>query len=1641
MKMVMYLARWLVALTFIALVAAVHERAAAQESPEDDRIEDEAPAQEQESSDEPAKSQESQEPLEGPEGMEGSEPVAPPDGTLPPEPELPPLPESAEGVRAADYGAQAPEPSSDPKPAPRQTADTREEVEEIVVTADRRTSNLQEYPGSVSALSQRSLDQAGINSIRDLTAATPYVQLGTQEGNTEIFIRGVGSNNNTELGDPAAAMHFDGIYIPRPRGVGSMLYDVERVEISRGPQGTLRGRNATAGAVNVVTRAPELAEWGAAASLQLGNYTQRLGRAMVNIPVGEQLAVRLAAYHETRDPFYTNAGPIYTLAPAESADTLSYRASALWAPLDAIKIVVRHDYTMEGGTGNAGTNYHPALTANVLPEDIPDPRAVHYRGPQGDQDVDHWGVSGDITVDFGPVSVGYLGAYRDLDYEQIVSGNAGVDYPGMDMPNYDDWSGTYWHSQSRSIVQELRLYSPDTDALRWNVGGFFFAEEQKIFLGGNGDNSTGFIGFEYNHPQMESTSYAGFADASYDILDALRAIAGVRYTQETKERHGIGHQYGLSGLADGESFRFGTEGFRFSGLGRTDFGAAGANPGRIANFTNGVAAYGARDTLAALLMQPNIMLNDSLAPDALHFSRPVLLARRCPHQDRAVHGRLQWRWTQRQRRSRGEAERGRAGVHHRGRRAGLHASGWETLTGIAGNQPRGHDLSDHAEQQRPPRQPLLQCPKTDCPAGDAADVIERATATPRPGPVSKPAHPPNGRQQPTSSGSRWTKGRQRRQALATSLGFLVATTLSCVQPASVPATVPVTVPVRAAETSHARGSTPPPTTPAAAPSHVHPERWPRVRSPLPRDPALEARITGLLAALTLEQKVGQLIQADIGSVTPEDLRTYPLGSILNGGNSGPMGDDLAPPARWLAAADAYYEAARQAYGDQTPIPLLWGTDAVHGHANIPGATVFPHNVGLGAANDPDLIRRIGEITAVEVAVTGQDWTFAPTLAVVQDVRWGRSYESYGADPALVRTYADAMVSGLQGAIGASGFLDEAHVLATAKHFIGDGGTGGVDQGDTAADEGELIAVHNAGYPAAIAAGVQTVMVSFSSWQGEKLHGHRGLLTDVLKQRMGFDGIVVGDWNGHGQVPGCTAEHCTRAFTAGLDMLMAPDSWKALYHNTLADARSGVLPLARIDDAVRRILRVKLRAGLFSRGKPSSRRLAGRFELLAAKQHRAVAREAVRKSLVLLKNEGQILPLSPSMRILVTGDGAHSVPKQCGGWTLSWQGTGLRNDQFPAADTIYGGLERQVQAAGGHIELSVDGRFRTRPDVAIVVFGEDPYAEFAGDAHHHALQTSDGSHMQVLRKLAEQGVKTVAVMLSGRPLWVNRELNLADAFVAAWLPGAEGAGVADVLLRTADDAVQHDFVGRLPFPWPAAPRTTAREQPLFAHGHGLQYGEAGDLPALPTFPSEIAGLATDRLKLFVRGQTGHGLRWFTTSAATPKGEPPVVVTKLDHNLQEGARRLEWTGPAAHAGLQAQVPMDLRREANGDMVLAFSMRLTGQAPSPIKVMVACGPNCQGVVPLDARLDEHLAKQLYEHSPQAEADSLHTVRVPLRCFARAGADLARVTAPFALNAQGPLSLIVGDVRLESSAPLPCPATLSITGAAADEPPVVPQ
>jgi beta-glucosidase len=618
-------------------------------------------------------------------------------------------------------------------------------------------------------------------------------------------------------------------------------------------------------------------------------------------------------------------------------------------------------------------------------------------------------------------------------------------------------------------------------------------------------------------------------------------------------------------------------------------------------------------------------------------------------------------------------------------------------------------------------------------------------------------------------------------------------------------------------------------------ARVHPQRWPKLHPAVPRDAQLESRAEQLLSRLTPAQKVGQLIQADIGSITPDDLRHYALGSILNGGNSSPRGDKLAAPSEWLMLADRFYDAATAA--SPMGLPLLWGTDAVHGHNNIPGATLFPHNIGLGAARDPQLIRRIGEITALEVRVTGLDWAFSPTVAVARDARWGRTYESYGENPALVRQYAAAMVEGLQGTPGTPQFLDAAHVLATPKHFLGDGGTeGGRDQGDNTAPESELRDIHAAGYEAAITAGAQTVMVSYSSWQGVKMHGNGALLTSVLKGRMGFDGLLVGDWNGHAQLPGCTAVRCAAAIDAGIDVLMAPDGWRELHDNTLQQVGSGEIPAARLDDAVRRVLRVKLRAHLDTEGRPSSRPYAGHYELLDAPAHRAVARQAVRESLVLLKNRDHLLPLSPRAHVLVAGDSADSIARQSGGWTIDWQGT-EPNEVFPHGETVYAGIVRSVQAAGGSATLSPGGEFTTRPDVAIVVFGEHPYAESAGDVATLEYSPADKHDLALLRRLRAQDIPVVAVFLSGRPLWVNAELNASDSFVAAWLPGPEGGGIADVLFRSADGAVRYDFRGRLSFSWPRSKQPPALDQrrgdaPLFPYGYGLSYGDDGNLPQLP-----------------------------------------------------------------------------------------------------------------------------------------------------------------------------------------------------------------
>ncbi len=613
--------------------------------------------------------------------------------------------------------------------------------------------------------------------------------------------------------------------------------------------------------------------------------------------------------------------------------------------------------------------------------------------------------------------------------------------------------------------------------------------------------------------------------------------------------------------------------------------------------------------------------------------------------------------------------------------------------------------------------------------------------------------------------------------------------------------------------------------------------WPSVRSAVPIDSALERQVSDLLSRMTLEQKVGQIVQAEIQNVTPADVREFHLGSVLNGGGSFPNRDKASSVAAWVAMADAFYDASMDTADGGIAIPVIWGTDAVHGHNNVRGATLFPHNIGLGATRDPALIQRIGEVTALEVAATGIDWTFAPTLAVVRDDRWGRTYEGYAEDPEIVRQYAGRMVTGLQGSASSPSFLRAPHVVATAKHFIGDGGTvRGVDQGNNLSTEQQLLDIHGQGYLSALEAGVQTVMASFNSWQGEKVHGKRYLLTEVLKQRLGFDGYVIGDWNGHAQVPGCSNDSCPQAINAGVDMFMVPEDWKAFITNTLRQVLAGEIPESRVDDAVRRILRVKARAGMFTAGRPSSRPHAGDASLVGAAAHRDLARQAVRASLVLLKNTGGILPLPRNLNVLVAGDGANNVSKQSGGWSITWQGTEVTNEDFAGATSIFAGIETAVTAGGGTATLSVNGSFDQRPDVAIVVFGENPYAEGQGDLESLDFSATQGEALVLLRRLKQQGIPVVSVFLSGRPLWVNPELNASTAFVAAWLPGSEGGGVADVLFRNDDGNGNFDFSGKLSFSWPKDPSQTALNrndpnyEPLFPYGFGLTYADADTLPS-------------------------------------------------------------------------------------------------------------------------------------------------------------------------------------------------------------------
>ncbi|WP_346837660.1 exo 1,3/1,4-beta-D-glucan glucohydrolase [Microbulbifer sp. SAOS-129_SWC] len=798
--------------------------------------------------------------------------------------------------------------------------------------------------------------------------------------------------------------------------------------------------------------------------------------------------------------------------------------------------------------------------------------------------------------------------------------------------------------------------------------------------------------------------------------------------------------------------------------------------------------------------------------------------------------------------------------------------------------------------------------------------------------------------------------------------------------------------------------------------------WPQLKPAIARDPALEQRITDLMAKMTLEEKVGQLIQAEIKYATPEDVKKYHLGGILNGGGTYPNNDKFATPQDWLKLANAYYQASVDTSDGGVGIPVIWGSDAVHGHNNVIGATLFPHNIGLGAAHDPELLRRIGRATAEEVAVTGINWTFAPTVAVVRDDRWGRTYESYSEDPRIVGQYAGAMVEGIQGKVGSDGFLDGYHLVSATKHFIGDGGTGGVDRGDTRISEEELAKIHATGYITALQSGVQTVMASFNSWNGKRLHGNRHLLTDVLKGQLGFDGFVVGDWNGHRFVDGCTLESCPQAINAGLDMFMVPSDWKALYNNTLAQARSGEIPATRVDDAVRRILRVKMRAGLFDRNQP----LAGKAGILGSAEHRAIAREAVRKSLVLLKNNEQLLPLNPHQKILVAGDGADNIGKQSGGWTISWQGTGNTRADFPGATSIYTGIKNAVDAAGGEAVLSEKGDFSGstfraggKPDVAIVVFGENPYAEWHGDITSLEYQFGDKSDLALLKKLKAQGIPVASIFLSGRPLWVNREMNASNAFVAAWLPGSEGEGIADVVIAGADGKPRYDFTGKLSFSWPRDVHQTPLNvgdkdyDPLFAYGYGLtdedQVQVANNLPE--NGESYAEGPLQDALLMVWRArppwqlsidEEGSAPVPVTGNMGSSGDDDNITVSAIDMVNQEDARLLEWKGlRRGSVSLRSEYPQDMSRYLDAGAALSMDVRVDREPGGEVFAALQCGPDCSVRLPLADSLRK-LPLGKWSH-----------LSIDLQCFAAKGADFGQVDTSFALDSTDSLAVALANIK----------------------------
>ena len=581
-----------------------------------------------------------------------------------------------------------------------------------------------------------------------------------------------------------------------------------------------------------------------------------------------------------------------------------------------------------------------------------------------------------------------------------------------------------------------------------------------------------------------------------------------------------------------------------------------------------------------------------------------------------------------------------------------------------------------------------------------------------------------------------------------------------------------------------------------------------------RDPSAdpETRAADLLARMTLAEKIGQMTLVEKNSIEAAAVADRFIGGVLSGGGGTPATNS---PEGWADMVDGFQEAA---LGTRLGIPILYGADGVHGHGNVRGAVIFPQQVGLGATRDPGLVEEIATVTASEMAATGVRWNYAPVVAVPQDIRWGRSYESYGEQTELVAELGAAFVRGLQGAE----LADVASALATPKHFVGDGGTSWgsattndyrIDQGVTDVDEETLRAVHLPPYEAAIEAGARSIMVSFSSWGDLRMHAQEFLIADVLKDELGFDGFVVSDWGGIDQISPDRYANVVTGVNAGIDMVMVPYDYQAFIADLTAAVEAGDVTVDRIDDAVERILRVKFELGLFEH--PLAER--GLLPEVGSEEHRELARRAVAASTVLLKNE-QALPIGEGIdRILVAGRSADDIGIQCGGWTISWQGA-----PGPTTDgtTILEGI--QARAGSASVTYDPGGGFEAAgaepADVGIVVVGEEPYAEGVGDDPDPVLSDAD---LATIRSVRDRVDRLIVVLVTGRPLILGDALELADAVVVAWLPGTEAAGVADGLFGDAP------FVGRLPYTWPRSveqlPRGAGSGQPLFPYDFGLTIG--------------------------------------------------------------------------------------------------------------------------------------------------------------------------------------------------------------------------